>query len=545
MTPKQLHEAGDRTFGKRTSLLLLWQDIAENFYPERADFTYQRYLGQEFASNLMTSYPLMCRRELGDQIGQMLRPTAKVWAHIAPVDPGRDTNEARRWLEWATTTQRRAMYDPDSQFTKAAKQTDYDFATFGNAVMGIKLNRRQDTLLYQTWHLRDCAWTDNEDGQVGAIWRKWKPTARDLERLFGTKIHDKVKDLLNRNKGYEEINCMHMVVDADMWDGESRGMPKVSIWWDCDNSHVMEETPTWNQEYVVPRWSQVSGSQYAYSPATVAGLPEARLLQSMTYTLLEAGEKMTNPPMVATHEAVRSDVNIYAGGITWVDRDYDERLGDALRPMTTDKSGMPIGAEMQADSRQMIMQAFYLNKLNLPQRAPEMTAYEVAQRIQEYIRGALPLFEPMEHEYNGQLMDVTFDLMLRAGGFGSPMDMPKILQDAKLQYRFESPLHDAIDAIKGQKFIEANQIIAQGVQLDPSVAPMLDMKVTVRDVLQGIGVPAKWVRDEVELDDIEAQQKAAAQAQQTLSTMQQGADVAATMATAQKESAAAQGAAIA
>jgi len=122
------------------------------------------------------------------------------------------------------------------------------------------------------------------------------------------------------------------------------------------------------------------------------------------------------------------------------------------------------------------------------------------------------------------------------------MDMPKILQDAKLQYRFESPLHDAIDAIKGQKFIEANQIVAQGVQLDPSVAAMVDMKVTVRDVLNGIGVPAKWLRDEVEVEDIEAQQKAQAQAQQTLATMQQGADVAATMATAQKENAAAQGA---
>ena len=542
MTPKQLHEAADRTFGKRTSLLLLWQDMAENFYPERADFTYQRSLGMEFASNLMTSYPLMCRRELGDQIGQMLRPTAKVWAHIAPIDPGRENNESRRWLEFAASTQRRAMYDPDSLFTKAAKQTDHDFACFGQAVMSIKLSRHQDTLLYQTWHLRDCAWTDNEDGKVGAIYRKWKPTCRDLERLFGSEIHSKVKDLLNRNKGHEEINCLHMVVDADMWDGEARGMPKVSIWWDCDNNHAMEETPTWNAEYIVPRWSQVSGSQYAFSPATVAALPEARLLQSMTYTLLEAGEKMVNPPMVATHEAVRSDVNIYAGGITWVDRDYDERLGDALRPMTIDKSGMPIGQEAQQDSRQMIMQAFYLNKLNLPQRAPEMTAYEVAQRIQEYIRGALPLFEPMEHEYNGQLMDVTFDLMRRAGGFGSPMDMPKILHDAKLQYRFESPLHDAIDAIKGQKFIEANQIIAQGVQLDPSVAAMVDMKVTVRDVLQGIGVPAKWVRDEVEVADIEAQQQAAAQAQQTLATMQQGADVAATMATAQKENAAAQGA---
>jgi len=51
---------------------------------------------------------------------------------------------------------------------------------------------------------------------------------------------------------------------------------------------------------------------------------------------------------------------------------------------------------MAQASRQGMLQAFYLNKLNLPQRAPEMTAYEVDHRIQEYIRGALPIFEPMK-----------------------------------------------------------------------------------------------------------------------------------------------------
>ena len=49
----------------------------------------------------------------------------------------------------------------------------------------------------------------------------------------------------------------------------------------------------------------------------MAALPDARLLQAMTYTLLEAGEKTTNPPMVVTKGAVRSDVSIFAGGLTW------------------------------------------------------------------------------------------------------------------------------------------------------------------------------------------------------------------------------------
>jgi hypothetical protein len=169
-----------------------------------------------------------------------------------------------------------------------------------------------------------------------------------------------------------------------------------------------------------------------------------------------------------------------------------------------------------------------------------MTAYEVGQRVQEYIRNALPLFEPMEFECNGQECEMVFDILMRNGAFGSPMDMPKSLQDAEIKFGFVSPLHDALEQIKGQKFAEAKGLIAEAVALDQGAAALVDVKVALRDTLQGIGTPALWIRSEVEMEDIEAQQQAAAQAQQTLAAMQQGADVAGTMATAQKDKAAAQ-----
>ena len=50
---------------------------------------------------------------------------------------------------------------------------------------------------------------------------------------------------------------------------------------------------------------------------------------AMTLTLLEAGEKVVNPPLVATEQVVRSDVAIFAGGITWIDAEHDDRLGPA------------------------------------------------------------------------------------------------------------------------------------------------------------------------------------------------------------------------
>ena len=43
-----LKKQGDELFNKRLNLLNLWQTIADNFYPERADFTTIRSLGDQY-----------------------------------------------------------------------------------------------------------------------------------------------------------------------------------------------------------------------------------------------------------------------------------------------------------------------------------------------------------------------------------------------------------------------------------------------------------------------------------------------------------------
>mgnify|MGYP000535374721 CR=1 FL=1 len=550
MSPKELRGQGDELFGKRSTLMLLEQEIAEHFYPERADFTYQRTLGVDFAGDMMTSYPMMCRRELGDQIGQMLRPTDKEYAHIVPIDKRRQDNESQRWIEWSLGTQRRAMYDRKSQFVDSEKLGDHDFASFGMCVTQVRLSKGLDRLLYLNWHLRDMAWLQNADREIVGYWRKAKCQARDLVNTFGKdKVHRDVAKCLDGTspQPFKEFECFHMEVMIDLCDVKTnrQDLKWCSIWYDCEHDHILEELPIAENTYCVARWLKPGTSQYAFSPAVTCALPEARMLQAMTFTLMEAGEKVVNPPLIAVDQAIRSDINVFPGGITWSDRDYDERFGDVLRPMNIESKGMGFGMEMTRDSRAMIMQALFLNKLNLPQRAAEMTAYETGQRVQEYIRGALPIFEPMEQERNGQIWEKTFNLMLRHRGFGSPLDMPKSLREISvlgtdgigLQWQFESPLHDAIDQVKGAKFLEAGQYVAAAVQLDPKAAALIDVVESLRDVLQGVKVPAKWVRNEITVQQINDQAEQAAAAQQQLALMQQGSEVVGNLASAGKDTA--------
>jgi hypothetical protein len=482
-------------------------------------------LGSDFASDLYTSFPLRCRRQLGDQFGTMLRQTAKPWFHIRRrhVEQESESTDVQRYLEWFEAVQRRAMYDLASKFTRAAKEADHDLAAFGQCAISVEMNRDANGLLYRCWHLRDMAWQEGDEGTIDFVVRKWKPTAQTLVRMFPGKVHRQVNDL-NEKTPFETVECLHIVCPANMYD-KSTSAPRWSIYYDVTHNHLMLDTPLKGRYYIIPRWQTVSDSQYSYSPATVIALPDARLLQAMTLSLLEAGEKAANPPIIATKNVVKSDLSIYAGGVTWVERDYDERLGSALRPLEQDLRGFPHGLQMNADVRQMLNSAFFLDALTLPQRSPEMTAFEVGQRVQEYIRNALPIFEPIEQEYNGAICDETFELLLRGGAFGAPGEWPKELRGAEVDFAFSSPLHDIIEEQKGQKFQQAQAIIGAAVALDPSLAYVPNVETAMRDALQGMQIPATWVNSQEDVAKKRANAAAQQAAQQKLATMVQGSEI--------------------
>ena len=492
---RTLIERGDKLFGDRGTLLTLWQEIADNFYPERADFTSIRVLGEDFAANLETSLPVQVRRDLGNAFSMLRRDD---WFSIRAKRENREDNDGRKWLEWATGVQRRAMEDMDAQFTRATKEGDHDYGCFGQAVLTVELDLRTATLLYRSHHLRDTAWAEGRTGKIDTVHRKWKPTARTLDSLFPGEIHTKVKELLEKSPE-ERVECRHVVMptaDAVNLGAKRVQQPFVSVYLDVQNNHVMEEAGRRVFGYVIPRWQTVSGSQYAYSAATVAALPDARLIQAMTATLLEAGEWAVSPPLIATEEVIKSDLALFSRGVTTVAKDYDERLGAPLRALDVPQRGMPLGMDMADRVNALISRAFYLDRLNLPQFGTDMTACETAQRIQEHIRNLLPLFEPMEAEYNGELCEQTFSILLDNGAFGTLEDLPQSLRGAETEFRFKSPLREVGEREKGQRFLESKAMLREAMELDPTAIVHLDAHTTLRDVLSGIGTPAKWMPNE-------------------------------------------------
>lgn len=533
---KTLVEQGDRLFSKRSSLDSLWQQQAEQFYVERADFTTKRSIGTDYAANLMTGRPVMARRDLANSFSAMLRPRGRPWFHARTDDE--DLNRApaeRAFLDHISERMRRLMYDPRSQFIRSTKEGDNDFATFGQCVIEPTPNRNLDGILFRCWHLRDVAWCDNAELQIDTVHRKWNLEAAQLCRLFPKTVSTKVREMVKKEP-YREVKCRHIVLPADAYDlaykpGQKK-QPYVSIYVDIEHQEILEELPAPEVSYVIPRWVTVSGSQYAHSPATVVALPDARLLQQITLTLLEAGQKVVDPPMIAVKEAISGGVNTWPGAITWADLEYDERLGEVLRQMDIKAEGLNWGDKREAQIHAMISEAFYLNQIQVPYPEGDMTATEFRGRVEEYVRRAMPLFEPMEVEYNGGLCERVFSIGNRLGRLGRRdargvlEGMPDTLDGADIRWQFESPLQAANERAKSQAFLESMNLLNVAAQADPNARFKMNVVKAFGDALKGTGAPADWEVDDREVAARIDQAHQAQQLEQTAAVVQKGADVA-------------------
>jgi hypothetical protein len=519
----------DKLFADAQPIRALWQELADNFYVERADFTTSRTVGEDYASHLMSGGPAMIRRELADQIAAMIRPPGEQWFKLRLRNAEQESAEADKWADRTCEIMYAAMYDTDSNFARACKVVDNDYVTFGQGVMTVEVDEENTSLIYRPWHLRDMAWKENDRMKMDYITRNWKIQARDMcnNPRYQGKVDAKVEKAA-KDEPFKEINCRHIILPYDEYDYTPEGgrKPKegrfqfMSLLIDRDNEKILEEVPLYDHPYIIPRWQTVSGSQYAHSPATVIALPDARVLQAITSTLLEAGEKATNPPMVATQQALRSDISLYAGGITWVDAEYNEKQGAALAPVNMDWSGLKFGYEMADKHEEMIRQAFYLNKILLPPYdGKAMTATEVRTRTEEYIRSALPLFEPIEADYAGQLCEKTFNLLLRYGTFGNPREWPQELSGADMKWKFESPLAEAKGRKGALQFQETAALLLAAAEIDPALKGDWDYREDWRQALKGLG--ASMV-DEEDADAAREQADQMAQIQNVIGMVGQG-----------------------
>jgi hypothetical protein len=516
---KELLRLGNHLFDNKRPIDSLNQEIALNFYSQRATFTNIRTEGAETANHLFSSYPERARQEFGNALAEFLRPGN--WFQIHVNDTAIDSGLAeRRFLEMLTDVQWRAMTDSVTNLIKATRQTDHDLAAFGNGVLKYGVNQDASALLFQNFHLRDAAWMENVKTQVDCMHLNWNPTAKTLVEKFGNNVSSTVKKLYDKEP-YTRIPCRHVVMPSRLYRHKTKNGKEfkyASLYFEVDSGVILEDVGQNYFGYVVPRWQTVSESVYGVSMATSVLLPDSRTLQVMMRTLREAGEKYVDPPMVAVMDAIRGDLALYAGGVTTADIEYDERLGDVLRPLTQDRGAFPIGLDLATALKEDIRSGFFLDKMQLPETSRVMTATEVRRRIQEHIRAAAPISRPIQEEYNDPFCQGVFDVLSAYGAF--PLnEMPESLDGKDIEFKFRSPLDQLEEQNAAEVYIDVrDRILLPAAQIDPAQIANVDLTTATRAAMSASGWKAEWFAPE---ENVAARHEQTAQEAEAAKAMQQ------------------------
>lgn len=532
-TAEELVKISDSLFSKKLQWNQLCQTIAFQFYPLRSDFTRTFTLGTDFSTGIMDGSTTNARETLGNAIDSMLRQGD--WFQVGTGDRIRDQQEDNATaLAYATRKLKGIVEDARSNFRPAVKEGDMDWVSFGQPVFSVEASAGRNYIIFKPWHPRDCAWLVNDDKKVDVNHRKIYMQARNIKRKFdegtwtGTMHPDITKACQKQPDQPFDIRHILMPMD-EAYGSDPKKMRQMrhkylSLYIDMEHRCILNEAPSRIFNYVLPGWKRLGDWPQGFSPAAINSLPDARMLQDMARVILEQGEKAVDPPIVGSGEIFTRDINLYAGGFTYVDMPAES--SDLRQHMTTVDTGqgLPMGLQLKQDVRSLITDAWLLNKLFLPDLR-EMTAYEAAQRTEEFRRAALPFFTPIQSEYHSPLLGTAFDLGCNMGLI-DVQQFPPALHGQDIVFQFASPLEAAEGAMVVKSYQEAYTIISTSAQLDPTIANIFNIRQGTVDAVRGAGAPPEWILSGQALAAQNAKDAATKNAQDVAGQLREGAAVA-------------------
>lgn len=418
-----------------------WEDLARVMLPRRMGFQSQTVEGESRMEDVFDGTAMQAARGLANAVGGMLRPEGRRWFALRAEDDEIDeTDEAKAWLADSEERLINALENPKARFRQATGESDLDLVVFGSAIMFAGEGRSLNHLLFQSVHLKDGAVFFNEEGEPEGMFRVRNLTLHQAEERFTReKLSEATRKKLENDKEDDRVRILHAITPRK--DGRpdavmAKNLPFSEMWIEIDAKHEIKKGGFHEFPFIVPRWDTSSGEDYGRSPGMIA-LPDSNTLQAMQETMLVAGQRAADPPLFAPNDGAFDAINTYPGGLSYYDVETAVQVrGNPFFPLDTG-SNMPLTREMQMDMREQVFSAFFRNILNLPVDGPEMTATEVIQRKEEFIREIGPVFGRLESDYTAPMIERAFNVMLRAGAFD---EIPPVLRGRSVRFSYESPV---------------------------------------------------------------------------------------------------------
>lgn len=367
----------------------------------------------------------------------------------------------------------------------------------------------------------------DDRGVVDTFYREFEYSAQQMRSKFGTKVlSSSVKDALRNDDRKSKFVVCHAIYPNDEYR-EKASVPKFKKWAECyfekaaDEGKAGDGVPLKEGGYdsfpvQAPRWRPGDERSPYGVGIGIELLPDVIQLQGIERSTSNAIENEVDPAVTAPTALAGAYISRRPGKVTVVDvmqgqqgveRLFESNLNLQHVEVLTQKIIARINEGLFKDLWRLFTD---------PNRELPGTAFLAKRMFDEIATNLLPAMEQQNDELLVPFLDRVFELMTEAGELPP---VPASLRGKPLKFEFISPLAEAQRAMKVGGIQAFLAVASQMVVAFPECKNVVDAVQTLRELGDGFSIPAKMLRsdDEIaELDDAEAQ---AMEAQQQLNAI--------------------------
>ena len=514
-----------------------WSDLAQYILPRRSIWLTQSAGGYPSPNNMTRGKPVnsaivdptatfAARIGSGGLMSGLASPS-RPWFKVVPAMRRTNIDAAGRvWLD--SVEERIYMVLAGSNFYNAFAQECEDLIVFGTAPSIIYEDDSDLIRLYNPV-IGEYYLSSDATMRVNSLYRLFVMTIEQIVEFFGLQNVTKDVQMLWRQKGSslqtERLVAHSIEPNYEVGDNGIGVVPGGFTWrevyWQFGSS---SERPLSirgfrDQPFTAARWSTQSNDAYGRSPGMDV-LPDVMQLQVMTKRMAEAIEKMVRPPLVGDMALKNQPSSILPGHITYANLGANPGL----------KSIYSVNPDIKAFGENIIaienrIKVGFFNDLflMLEQNNGRMTAYEVAQKVQEKLQVLGPVIESLLSESLKPKLKRIYAILQRKGMIDDP---PPSLRGMPLDIEFVSmlALSQKAAATGGLERIAA--LIGNLSSIFPSAKDLLNVDEYIRIMNDLLGNHQVILFDKEHIEAVRRSQLQQIQQQQKMQSEAHQADVA-------------------
>jgi hypothetical protein len=491
---------------KRTNFDNWWQKIGERVLPADAQFTTIDTEGTQRTERLFDSSAAKASRKYAAIMEDLATPLTQRWHGLeAESDTLVDDQETDEYFASVTNVLFDQRYSPRTMFQVNRSRGYMHIGAFGNSPMFID-EVIGDGPRYVNCHMREVVWSQGEYGNIDTVYRKYPILGRNALKRFGDQLSTTLRGKMEKQPfdSFEFIHCTKPNEERIAGRADYRGMEFSGYYVSCDDKAIVEAGGYTSFPWAIFRGHVAVGESYGRSPAMECW-PSIMTLQEEKKTVLRAGQKQVDPPLLLAEDGVLGQFNMRSSALN-----YGALSSDGTELVKELKLGgnVPLGVELMAMEKADVDDAFLVSLWEMIVSENIETAAQVYELSKMRAINLAPLIGRFDSEDLGPMIHRELDI---AGRNGRLPEMPRRLARMGAGYKVKntSPMAKMMRAQDGLAIVRTFEVAEAAVKLDPKAINVLRVTESLREVAEINGVPPKLLRSIDEINKIvEAQTEA-------------------------------------